>query len=155
MGAAGSLLGLGQDSDSDDDGTPATAANKANPSYYSGNVHSNANRHPFSPPLLPANAPLTPLLPPFLAVFVSPGAGLLLWDAPSQTVILGRDFNKEWSDFGGKRDKPDRDAWHTASREAAEESLGVLNAQIVNKQRVIAEVRAVVLLMLLRSCYRC
>lgn len=70
------------------------------------------------------------------------GAGLLLWDAHSKTVILGKDFNQEWSDFGGKRDQTDHDAWFTASREAAEESLGVLNGSIVNKQRVIAEVRA-------------
>ncbi len=73
--------------------------------------------------------------------FFPSGAGLLLWDPPSRTVVLGCDFNKEWSDFGGKRDKPDRDSWHTASREAAEESLGVLNAHIVSRQRVVAEVR--------------
>ena len=70
------------------------------------------------------------------------GAGILLWDSPSQTVILGCDFNREWSDFGGKRDATDRDAWHTASREAVEESLGVLDGRIVNQSRVMGEVRA-------------
>ncbi len=79
--------------------------------------------------------PCSPLIP-----VNSSGAGLLLWDYPTRTVILGQDFNHEWSDFGGKRDKTDRDAWHTASREAHEESLGVLNGQIVNKQKVIAQV---------------
>jgi hypothetical protein len=41
VSAAGSFLGLAGDSDSDDDGTPAAAANRANPSYYSGDFRSN------------------------------------------------------------------------------------------------------------------
>lgn len=135
MDAAGSFLGLGGGSDSDDDG--AAAAHKSNPSYYSG-----ACSHLSSFGLL--SNPSTPPLPHPHPL----GAGLLLWDAHSKTVILGKDFNQEWSDFGGKRDQTDRDAWFTASREAAEESLGVLNGSIVNKQRVIAEVRVMMVILL-------
>jgi len=83
----------------------------------------------------------TPCSPP--VPFISSGAGLLLWDSPTRTVILGQDFNQEWSDFGGKRDKTDRDAWHTASREAHEESLGVLSGHVVGRHKVIAQVSAV------------
>jgi hypothetical protein len=129
-------------SDSDDDSSPAAAAHKSNPAYYSGDPR-------LLPPhlaaallvrIFPSHARLFPCL---LSSFA--GAGLLLWDPPSKTVILGCDFNKEWSDFGGKRDKTDRDAWHTASREAVEESLGVLHGGTVKKQKVVAEVRAVIL----------
>jgi hypothetical protein len=133
VGAAGTFLGLGGGSDSDDDG--AAAANKSNPSYYSG-----ACSHLFSFGIL-SNSWNPPPPSLFFSLFFLSGAGLLLWDAHSKTVILGKDFNQEWSDFGGKRDQTDHDAWFTASREAAEESLGVLNGSIVNKQRVIAEVR--------------
>jgi hypothetical protein len=84
----------------------------------------------------------TPCSPPVVPL-ISSGAGLLLWDSPTRTVILGQDFNHEWSDFGGKRDKTDRDAWHTASREAHEESLGVLTGHVVSRHKVIAQVSAV------------
>jgi hypothetical protein len=94
---------------------------------------------------------LTPHPPPFfspLSLSFLSGAGLLLWDANCNTLVLGRDFKREWSDFGGRRDQTDRDAWCTASREAAEESLGVLNGSIVNEQGVIAEVRHIISMLL-------
>ncbi len=129
-GIAGAVGGVfGHDSDSDDDGAHVAPANKANSANYSGDL------------LQLCYVIFSNLLLPFFAA--SAGAGLLLWDSPSRTVILGHDFNKEWSDLGGKRDKGDRDAWHTASREASEESLGVLDRHVMNKQKVLTEVRAV------------
>jgi hypothetical protein len=47
--------------------------------------------------------------------------------------------------FGGKRDKMDRDARHSATREALEESLGVFHGHLANKRKVLAEVRAVIM----------
>jgi hypothetical protein len=47
--------------------------------------------------------------------------------------------------FGGKRDKMDRDARHSATREASEESLGVFHGHLANKRKVLAEVRAVIM----------
>jgi hypothetical protein len=100
------------------------------------------NSHPLFFLLLFCIIAATPCSPPVI-LLISSGAGLLLWDSPTRTVILGQDYNHEWSDFGGKRDKTDRDAWHTASREAHEESLGVLSGHVVSRHKVIAQVSAV------------
>ena len=55
------------------------------------------------------------------------GAGVLVLLRDKGLFLLGKDYTKEWADFGGNSDTADRDSWATAVREASEESLGLLS----------------------------
>lgn len=128
-----SVVSIGCSGDTDEFNQRTVAACRKNSEHYSGHVHKCLSVACF--PSRSHACEFLPTQPQPVA-----GAGILLWDAPTRTVVLGQDYNQEWSDFGGKRDSSDRDSWHTASREAREESLKILDSTILSRHNVIAEV---------------
>jgi len=65
-------------------------------------------------------------------------AGVLpvTWINGRMFFLIGQDTSLTWSDFGGKREKSDKDMVHTAAREFFEETYGVLFDQKTMRSRI-------------------